>query len=41
MMSVRLVTCAPTRTIAEAARLMVDTRVGSVLVCDGPRLWGS
>jgi CBS domain-containing protein len=40
MMSVRLVTCAPTRTIAEAARLMVDTRVGSVLVCDGARLAG-
>jgi len=40
MMSVRLVTCASTRTIAEAARLMVDTRVGSVLVCDGPRLEG-
>ena len=36
MMSVRpRQTCAPTRTVAEAARLMVDARVGSVLVVEG------
>ena len=40
MMSVHLVTTAPTRTVAEVARLMVDAGVGSALVVEGGRLKG-
>jgi acyl-CoA synthetase (AMP-forming)/AMP-acid ligase II/CBS domain-containing protein len=40
IMSTRVLTVDPTATIAEAAALMMERRVGSVLVVDGARLIG-
>jgi CBS domain-containing protein len=39
-MSVRLVTVAPDDSVADAIARMNEAGVGSVLVCDGPRLEG-
>jgi CBS domain-containing protein len=39
-MSVRLVTVAPDHSVADAIARMNEAGVGSVLVCDGPRLEG-
>src|SRR6266496_312401 len=39
-MSVRLVTVTPDESVADAIARMNDSGVGSVVVCDGPRLAG-
>jgi CBS domain-containing protein len=40
VMSTRLITVRADDTVLEAINLMVEEQVGSVLVCDGPRLEG-
>jgi CBS domain-containing protein len=40
MMSVNLVTCAPSATVADACRRMCNANVGSVLVCEDTELQG-
>lgn len=39
-MTVRVVTLAPTATVQEAIARMLEEGIGSVAVCDGPRLVG-
>jgi CBS domain-containing protein len=40
MMSVHLVTCSPSDTVADACRRMCHANVGSVLACEGTELQG-
>ena len=39
-MTTRLLTCAPTTTLVEAAHIMAERRVGAILVTEGDRLMG-
>ena len=39
-MTTRLLTCAPTTTLIEAAHIMAERRVGAILVTEGDRLVG-
>jgi CBS domain-containing protein len=39
-MTTRLLTCAPTTTLVEAAHTMAERRVGAILVTEGDRLLG-